>query len=878
MKQVLDKQKVQGTGSLASSGASTSKLEGLTRESNVVYLDFAKKQVDELQKLNKTMGEGLGDKGELAKTLKEIKSTFKSGAITEKVMGLQPKGKPGDIAGPTGLKDFFTLRGFLDKTNILKRGNNTGIGKFLDKKLETREQKGLQAEAEKKDYSERKQQYVSDRMATKGSTFGNEKSFAKTFDESEKLQKEVVNNEAAIKGLQDRGFKEGQIKRGGLYKNKEELESKLAKTDSRFSESFDGVKQADPKKPKTVKAADDTDKNSTKKRSSDVKPIKVELTDSKIKADPDKPKITKAADADDPNSTKKRAKTVKKAANEDNILPSNVIKFPGKNKQSSGLGSADLTEADIEQQKSEDAQTKILQEIADNTKSLKKPVGNKPEPPKDGTGMGLGTIGTILAGIVGTLIGLASAWVKTIKLFAKALIPTELMEKITKGFSAVDDFFSSIFSKFKALFDFSGESKIGKIFGTIKEALSGFIKPFVTAYEVISDLLKGPIKMVGGVFTAIKEYFTMFASSVGKIAIIAEKIFFPILIIMTIWDTVKGAIEGFEKEGIIGGIKGAITGFFNSLIFGPIDMLKDAIAWVLGFFGFDKAKSLLESFSLEDIFKKFIDAIFSPIEMIKDMFAKLVGFFENIEIPSIGFSAFGKEFKAGPWYPFKKDAAKSSNDNKSEPIKPGNSDAKGGQGSSQQAANDPRRVDKGSDVKPNTTVKKVSNQDMSKSSISPEEAKNILESGSKRDIEAFGGTEKLKQIISAGTAPASAGTAPASAGTAPASAGTAAKLTSSEPPKGTLGLWDKIKSQLGFSKPTDLAKLKPADEPQTGNKVASQSADSEMAKNVKPIASNTVIAPTSNNSTNNSSTYAIKPPVRNPEEGLRRQLGQRYGT
>ena len=440
--------------------------------------------------------------------------------------------------------------------------------------------------------------------------------------------------------------------------------------------------------------------------------------------------------------------------------------------------------------------------------------------------MGLGIIGTILAGIVGSIVGLARAWVKTIKLFADALIPTELMEKIKKGFSAVEEFFSGIFSKFKSLFDFSGESKIGKIFGTIREAMSAFIKPFVTAYEVIADLLKGPVKMVEGVFTAIKEYFSVFAKTVGGVARIVEKLMFPVLIIMTIWDTVKGAIEGFAKEGIIGGIKGAITGFFNSLIFGPIDMLKDAIAWVLGFFGFDKAKEVLQSFSLEDIFKKFIDAIFSPVQMIKDMFAKVVGFFENIEIPGIGFSVLGKEFKVGPWYPFKKDAAKSPDDKKSEPIKPGNSDAQGGQGSSQQAANDPRRVDKGSDVGPNTAVKKVPNQDMSKSSISPEEAKNILENGSKRDIESFGGADKLKQIISGGAA--------------------GAKLTPSEP--------------------------------QTGNQVASQSADSEVAKNAKPAASNTVIAPTSNNSTNNSSTYAIKPPVRNPEEGLRRHLGQRYGT
>jgi len=790
MKQVLDKQKVQGTGVMASSGASTSKLESLTRESNVVYLDFAKKQVDELQKLNKAIGDGLGDKGELSKTLKEIKSTFKAGAVTEKVMGLQPKGKPGDIAGPTGLKDFFTLRGFLDKANILKRGhNNTGIGKYLDKKLETREQKGLQAEAEKKDYAERKQQYVSDRMATKGSTFGNEKSFAKAFDESEKLQKEIVKNEQSIKGLQERGFKEGQIKRGGFFEKKESLEKDLAKTDTRFSESFGGVKKADAKV-----------------------------------ADPKKPKVVKAADEDDANSTKKRAKVVKKAADEDNDLPSNVIKFPSKNKESSGLGSADLTEADIERGKVEDHQTDLLQQIADNTGSLKKPVGNAPEQPKDG--MGLGIIGTILAGIVGSIVGLARAWVKTIKLFADALIPTELMEKIKKGFSAVEEFFSGIFSKFKSLFDFSGESKIGKIFGTIREAMSAFIKPFVTAYEVIADLLKGPVKMVEGVFTAIKEYFSVFAKTVGGVARIVEKLMFPVLIIMTIWDTVKGAIEGFAKEGIIGGIKGAITGFFNSLIFGPIDMLKDAIAWVLGFFGFDKAKEVLQSFSLEDIFKKFIDAIFSPVQMIKDMFAKVVGFFENIEIPGIGFSVLGKEFKVGPWYPFKKDAAKSPDDKKSEPIKPGNSDAQGGQGSSQQAANDPRRVDKGSDVGPNTAVKKVPNQDMSKSSISPEEAKNILENGSKRDIESFGGADKLKQIISGGAA--------------------GAKLTPSEP--------------------------------QTGNQVASQSADSEVAKNAKPAASNTVIAPTSNNSTNNSSTYAIKPPVRNPEEGLRRHLGQRYGT
>jgi hypothetical protein len=93
-----------------------------------------------------------------------------------------------------------------------------------------------------------------------------------------------------------------------------------------------------------------------------------------------------------------------------------------------------------------------------------------------------------------------------------------------------------------------------------------------------------------------------------------------------------------------------------------------------------------------------------------------------------------------------------------------------------------------------------------------------------------------------------------------------------------LGFFDKMKVDTGFAKATDLAKLKPADEPQTGNQVAAASADSEMAKTVQPSQSSTVIAPTSNVNNSSSTTYAMKPRVRNPDEGVRRQLAQRYGT
>ena len=52
--------------------------------------------------------------------------------------------------------------------------------------------------------------------------------------------------------------------------------------------------------------------------------------------------------------------------------------------------------------------------------------------------------------------------------------------------------------------------------------------------------------------------------------------------------------------------------------------------------------------------------VFKPVDVIKDMFNKLVMWFKNIEIPGIGFNAFGKSFKAGPWKPFAENAPTSA--------------------------------------------------------------------------------------------------------------------------------------------------------------------------------------------------------------------------
>jgi hypothetical protein len=300
---------------------------------------------------------------------------------------------------------------------------------------------------------------------------------------------------------------------------------------------------------------------------------------------------------------------------------------------------------------------------------------DKADVPQDAK-FGLGALLTGLAIAIGAAIGVIRAQLQAIKAFVKALTPNILIERIRKaitsfvaglsmGFdllksslmeklSGVGKFLTGVFNDIVRFF--SGESKV---FSGLKNSFSVLFKPFKDLFEMVKGLLAGPFGAAADMFSGIGKTLSSFGAMISKVASIVGKIFLPLTIIITVYDTIKGFLEGFEKEGIVGGIAGAIKGFFNSLIFGPIDMLKDATAWVLGFFGLDNAKEFLKSFSFEKTFTTLIDAIFSPIETVKKMLDGVVSFFTDIgnkisgfivdfEIP--GFSILGRQF--GPWKPF----------------------------------------------------------------------------------------------------------------------------------------------------------------------------------------------------------------------------------
>ena len=153
-------------------------------------------------------------------------------------------------------------------------------------------------------------------------------------------------------------------------------------------------------------------------------------------------------------------------------------------------------------------------------------------------------------------------------------------------------------------------NSFGKTIGTTVKAVKGFMTPLVKGFKAIF----GPIKL--------------FAKTLG---LILGKLLYPITLVIALWDTVSGAIDGWTKtEGslgdkLIGGLKGGITGLLNSLIGMPLDLLKAGVAWLLKKMGFDESSAALKKFSftklISDMVSGFFGFVQTAIDWIKTVIA-----------------------------------------------------------------------------------------------------------------------------------------------------------------------------------------------------------------------------------------------------------------
>jgi len=216
-----------------------------------------------------------------------------------------------------------------------------------------------------------------------------------------------------------------------------------------------------------------------------------------------------------------------------------------------------------------------------------------------------------LAGLAALI---AAPVVALVSFFKQLAVEFKFLAKLTKV-GAIGKIFAPLTNLFKGLTAaFKGTTfgalAIDKVKNVIT-SIKNFLAPVGKFFSTISGQGK---KLVDGAKTA--SGILKFASGLGKVL---GKIFLPITILMSAFDFVTGFMEGYKKDGIIGGLRDGVSKLFANLIGAPLNMLKDAAAWVLKQFGFNESSEAVKKFDFKKIITDIISWPFNQLMKIVDM-------------------------------------------------------------------------------------------------------------------------------------------------------------------------------------------------------------------------------------------------------------------
>lgn len=143
----------------------------------------------------------------------------------------------------------------------------------------------------------------------------------------------------------------------------------------------------------------------------------------------------------------------------------------------------------------------------------------------------------------------------------------------------------------------------------------------VRSIVVVTQFLVNGFGLLASGISTASSFVYAFGS--GLFSLIS-KLALPITILMSIGGAIDGAIAGFKEDGIVGAVKGAITGAFNAVIGNLLDLVKNGVSYIASMLGFENVAAALDSFSFIGLFNTLVGAIFAPIEAtvnwVKTMF------------------------------------------------------------------------------------------------------------------------------------------------------------------------------------------------------------------------------------------------------------------
>lgn len=139
--------------------------------------------------------------------------------------------------------------------------------------------------------------------------------------------------------------------------------------------------------------------------------------------------------------------------------------------------------------------------------------------------------------------------------------------------------------------------------------------------------LFGMAASVGGFLAMMSTTFAVISATLAPVMAVLGSITLPVIAaaaaIYALYEGITGAFEAFENETgdladkLIAGLGGLVKGLMK-VVTVPLDLLKDAIAWVAGAFGFEEFEEMLDSFSFTELFSDLVDSVVDLLQGLKD--------------------------------------------------------------------------------------------------------------------------------------------------------------------------------------------------------------------------------------------------------------------
>jgi len=245
----------------------------------------------------------------------------------------------------------------------------------------------------------------------------------------------------------------------------------------------------------------------------------------------------------------------------------------------------------------------------------------------------LGVVDDIILGAKNSATSVKSFFTGFKGAFTLTDTATDLLAPVTKTISAVKAFFNP-FTTLSLLG--SGAGAVGKTAETAVDGAKAGVKSIQGIMATVKSFMS-PLRLGMVALDAGMPLFQGIIKFAGTLGTVLGKIFLPITILMSAFDFVTGFMDGYKEDGILGGLEGGLSKAFANLIGMPLDLLKTAVGWIAGVFGFDGVKTSLESFSFATLITDMISGIFDGV---KGVFTFLGDLFDFSDLTIFGI--FGK--------------------------------------------------------------------------------------------------------------------------------------------------------------------------------------------------------------------------------------------